>query len=113
VIPIMRGRARTAVRLLIQRDAFDEARSRGLARMVLLENTRAQEPGNELKLVRRQTRQKPPGFHLKALICTRYQSGYKSISHYRVSCRKQTMTVLIGIIAKSRSPRKGGGGWNR
>jgi hypothetical protein len=70
-------------RLLKVRDPFGELGAIARAVHGRIENTRAQELGNELKLVRRQTGQEAPGLGFQRPIGTLNKGGYQRLSHGR------------------------------
>ena len=70
-------------RLLKARDSFGELGAIARAVHRRIQNTGAQELGNELKFVGRQTGQEAPGLGFQRLIGTLNKGGYQRLSHGR------------------------------
>ena len=70
-------------RLLEARDPFGDLRAIARAVHRRIQNTGAQELGNELKFVGRQAGQEAPGLGFQRLIGTLNKGGYQRLSHGR------------------------------
>ena len=70
-------------RLLKARDSFGEFRAIARAMQRRIQNTGAQELGDELKFVGRQAGQEAAGLRFQRLIGTLNKGGYQRISHGR------------------------------
>jgi hypothetical protein len=78
------GRAHAVCpRLLKPRDSAGKLRAIARTLHRRIQNTGAQELGNELKFVGRQTGQEAPGLRFQRLIGTLNKGGYQRISHGR------------------------------
>jgi len=94
-------------RLLVAGDALGPlcARRAGLARGI--ENTGAQEFGDELQFVRGQALHETAGLGFMRTTGTRNESGYQSTSQGRTPVGEKPYSLSAGIMSKTATARKG------
>jgi len=94
-------------RVLVAGDAIGplSPRRTGLARGI--EDTGAQEFGDELQFVGGQSLHETPGLGFMRTIGTRNESGYQSTSQGRTPVCEKSYSISAGIMSKTATVRKG------